>query len=182
MSEGGIGSIEFAPKTQSKEHKALPPENVAVIRGKSHEGKPGRFSFTAEIGRVQRYPNQEAALVGVQRGEVTEGYHIARGEHAGTLGIRPLEKGKYVTISVEPFHGEPVGKARLELYEYNKARDEEVQLRSAEVDASTFTAHGFDLNQENINNHGTALSPELSQLLYDFQAGQGQFAAEGNNR
>jgi hypothetical protein len=56
--------------------------------------------------------------------------------------------------------------------------DREV-FRTESVDEALFRNNGFNLEIENDNDEeGTILNPVLSQLLYDFQTGQGQFAPE----
>src|SRR5918999_3298698 len=175
MSKQELGRVESSPVRQAEERKILPSDNVAVIGGKSPEGAVGDFRFTAEIGHVQRYPDYSALLSDMQNRNVTYGFEVPRGEHAGWVGVKPVEPGKSIDISVPAFQDRATGTAKLALY---SIRDQDNPERVANVDVSVFTEQGFDLNQENASNKGVTLSPELSQLLYDFQTGQGQFAAE----
>ncbi len=162
-------------RPQEAEYKALPQGAIAIVRGKSYDRTPGNFRFRVQIGRVAFHQTQAGVHNDIAAERATEGFVIPKGEHAGWVAVQPIERNRQIEVSVCP-QDRPTGEVRLVLVDKGHASDKPV--RTASVNAAIFTEQGFDLNQENINNHGVTLNPELSQLLYDFQAGQGQFAPQ----
>lgn len=168
------GRNATAPKKDKPERKLLPTGSVAIITGKTSQGTPGDFSFKAEIGQVVRYASEGALRAGIRTEEVAEGFVVPKGVHAGWIGFKPVEGAAVLKISVKPFVGQVPDTAQLGLLDGDRAR----VIRSAEVNTARLVDDGFDLNQENPSNAGAELSLEASQLLYDFQLGQGQFAPQ----
>lgn len=143
--------------------------NVAVISGKSGEGTPGQYQFSVEIGVVNHYSREDELRADIQSGVVGYGFCVPRGEHKGWVGIKPAGDRKHIELSAQK---NTLGEVALKLYDSHTHKK---VLREGNVNSDYFKREGFDLDQENLDNDGAVLSPNLSQMLYDFQLGKGQF-------
>lgn len=146
----------------------LPDGMVAVVTGKSPTGRLGQpYEFDLQIGIVRRYPTKDE-LISNLRSQGYSFYHVPIGAHRGYIGIKPTAPERFIYLSVQR---DTLGDVTLELYD---AHSEQI-LRRGKVPSDNFRRGGFNLDQEDIDNDGEQLTPELSQLLYDFLLGQSQF-------
>ena len=153
----------------AQSYKTLQNGNVAVIREKSAERTPGPYQFCIEICTVKRYSGEDELRAGIQAKVVDSGSYVPIGKYKGWVGIKPVATdSRFVVLT---YQRDSLGDVTLELYDSTSYQN----LRSGTIPLDCFEREGFDLDQENLDNHGRVLSSKLSQLLYDFQLGQGQF-------
>lgn len=151
----------------AKSYQTLREGNVAVIRGKNEQGTLGGYRFFVEIGVVNHYSREDELIADMKSRVVDCGFSVTRGKHEGWVGIKPVGD-KFIELSAQR---STFGEVTLKLYDYKK----DGSLREGKVNSDYFKREGFDLDQENLDNHGAVLSANLSQLLYDFELEQGQF-------
>lgn len=160
----------------AQSYQALPDGNVAIIEGLSGSGSSRPRKFKVRIGVVRHYPGkhhptkqhpaEDELQVDINSGFVN-GFVVSSGKHEGWVRIKPVaDDDRIIELSTQGDNGNVALESYIE-------KDE--VLRGSIIPLDYFKREGFDLEQENPDNHGRVLNPRLSQMLYDFQLGQGQF-------
>jgi len=167
------------------EHRLHPPDYSAVIRDilpspiSSEQNDVVKsasldINFTVQLGRVLYKKSgdltDEEKSLGFS--EASDHVTVPQGKHAGDLLILPFPGEKYLINIFRSSQDE----VDLVLYTNDQAKR---VIRTATVHPAQFTSHGFDLDPANQNNYGKILNHQLSQFIYDFHEGQGQFKPEG---
>jgi hypothetical protein len=167
---------------KESEYQTLPTGSAAIICDASDgslKGHPHVFKFLITMGEVVDHKDTDSLERDLQE-RATNFMPIPFRDPTHWVGIRPLDEDRGdILVSIEPFQEKPSGQIKLTLV--RSVFDQE-PIEEANIDASAFTEQGFDLNPKNGNNLGLVLNHKLSQLLYDFQLGQGQFKPQGEEQ
>ena len=157
--------------TTEREYKLLPEGNSAVVWNSTADHK----FFIIRIGEAVVHKKTEALERDLKE-RATDWACVPSHPHATPthwIGFKPFGERSW-SVMVE-YGLQEQGKVRLSLV--RGVFDWHDSFGQTIVDEALFKDNGFKLEIEREHDEeGTILNPTLSQALYDFQQGQGQFS------
>ncbi len=158
-----VSSPKKAENAASEKEK-LTADQDAVVVGKKYEG--AYLSFMIDIGAVMYFQkkNELEMQSKIANKEVDHVFVIADGKHAGWVGVGNIPvamKDKKIKIVV-------LNKYLVRLVLLKREAAGQTEIKSKAVCASDITSKGFNLDNNDANNYGKMLTPQLSEYLFEF--------------